>query len=262
MVLENLKFVQEKVVDELHSSIARNLAIYESGDFSEMAKDPGWSIEAKTVSYNPAFPSRLSPTNTPSDEIENSLLVFNSLNGMTPSLAREERIWVRLCHLDCLEYSRARWIKNSNTERDVAKHFFASRLDQARDDNAIGRLWWNAHLANLIDPDNPRSVLEQILKRANIRLQFVDRANASFRLPLARALVRLLEKEEWLNSHDRAFEHFMLVLDRNAGGRVFESMLDDQIDDFLSGTLPLAKEVHAERIAAKGSKRWWHFGRD
>ena len=244
MVLEKLKFVQEKIVDELHSNIHQNIAIYETGDFNEMAKEAGWSVETQFVSYDPEFPSQLAPTNRPEDEIENSLLVFDSLNGMTPSLAREERIWVRLCHLDCLEYSRARWIKPSSAERDVTNHFFASRLTEARDDNAIGRLWWNAYLANLIDPISPRRVLELILKRANIRQNFVDRANASFRLPLAQALVRLLENEEWLSSH------FMLVLDKNAGGRVFEALSDSQIDTFLSCTLPLAKSLHDERTAS------------
>ena len=250
MATEKLKFVQDSVVDDLHSKIGENLSRYQSGDFLDLAQKTGWSIESKYVTYDPDFAKKLEPTNSPVDEIKNSLLVFESLVGMTPSLAREERIWVRLCHLDCLEYARARWVKSSRPENDVNKHFFAGRLDQTRDDNALGRLWWNAYLANIIDPNDPKRVLGQVLKRANIRLQFVDRANASFRLPLARAIVRLLEDEDWLNSHDRAFEHFMLVLDRNAGGRIFETLEDKQIDQFLQESLPLAKKVHAQRIAA------------
>lgn len=250
MAAEKLKFVQDRIVDELHSNVEKNIALYQSEDFVEASKEHGWSIETKSVMYDPSFGSKLVFSNAPEDEIFNSLLVFNSLKGMTPALAREERIWVRLCHLDCLEYSKYRWIKSKDPIRDVRKHFFASRLDQARDDNAVGRLWWNAYLAKLIDPKNPKRVLDQMLKRANIRLQFVDRANASFRLPLARSIIRLLEKEEWLDSHDRAFENFMLVLDRNAGGLVFESLDEEDIDQFLSNSLPLAKKVHAERTAA------------
>jgi hypothetical protein len=59
-----------------------------------------------------------------------------------------------------------------------------------------------------------------------------------------------LENEEWLDSHDRAFEHFMLVLDRNAGGLVFETLEEENIDQFLTDSLPLAKKVHAERTSA------------
>lgn len=250
MASEKLKFVQDSVVDELHSSVEQNIALYQSGRFDGASKEPGWSIETKTVTYDPKFGSKLVHSNAPQDEIFNSLLVFNSLNGMTPALAREERIWVRLCHIDCLEYSRDRWIKSQDPVRDVRKHFFASRLDQARDDNAIGRLWWNAYIAKLIDPSDPKRVLDQMLKRANIRLQFVDRANASFRMPLARSIIRLLENEEWLDSHDRAFENFMLVLDRNAGGLVFEALGDEEVDQFLLNSVPLAKKVHAERTAA------------
>jgi hypothetical protein len=250
MGTEKLKFVQDRIVDELHSNVDQNILLYQTGNFEEESKQSGWSIETKGVTYDPEFASELRPTNAPADEISNSLLVFDSLQGMTPALAREERIWVRLCHMDCLDYARARWVKTSNPVRDVRKHFFASRLDQTRDDNAIGRLWWTAHLASMIDPENSERVLNQMLKRANIRLQFVDRANASFRLPLARSIIRLLEREEWLNSHDRAFEHFMLVLDRNSGGLIFESLEDDDIDQFLSDSLPLAKKVHEERVSA------------
>jgi hypothetical protein len=165
------------------------------------------------------------------------LLVHSDLKGMTPAVARQEQVWVRLCHVDCLEYSRKRWIR-SDPEKDIANHFFARTLDQCRDDNAIARLWWNGHIANRIDPANPERVLRQFLARANIRLQFLDRSNASFRLPIARGMIRLLEKEPWLDHHDRAFEVFMLVMDKHAGGRLFEALDDAAVDAMLASNLP------------------------
>lgn len=250
MATENLKYVTMAIVDDLHSKVGENIESYRSGDFVSLSADPGWAIETRGVKYDPNFAKKLDPSNSPKSEMANSLLVHKALEGLTPALAREERIWVRLCHLDCLEYARGRWFGPTDPERDVRKHFFAGKLDQTRDDNAIGRLWWNGHLANMIDPENPSRVLEQILKRANIRLQFVDRANASFRLPLARGIVRLLEREPWLDSHDRAFEHYMLALDRNAGGLLFEAVTEEDMDGFLASSLPLAKTIHSDRTGA------------
>jgi hypothetical protein len=155
-------------------------------------------------------------------------------------------VWVRLCHIDCLEYSRKRWIRN-DPEKDVLKHFFAGTLDQCRDDNAVGRLWWNGHLANRIDPTDPQRVLKQFLARANIRLQFLDRSNASFRLPIAKGVIRLLESEPWLHEHDRAFEVFMLVMDKHAGGLLFETLDDAELDQILASNLPAAKELFESR---------------
>lgn len=248
MAVNSLKFVTSSVVDELLESISKNLALYTSGDFGAMSLKSGWAVETKDVEFDPDFAKDLVHSNAPEAEAENSLRTFEALQGMSPSLAREERIWVRLCHLECLEYVRTRWIGATNPARDVKRHFFAATLDQCRDDNAIGRLWWNGYLANQIDPENPEGVLKQILKRANIRLQFVDRSNASFRMPLAKGIVRLLSNEPWLDSHDRAFEHYMLALDRNAGGLLFEALSEAEIDSFLSNNLPLAKKIHIDRV--------------
>lgn len=248
-MMQQLKYVSEKVVERLSDDIPGNLELYTSGDFSKHASEQGWGLELKNVSYDPRFAGRLDHDNSREAEIGNSLLVHSALRGMTPAVARQERVWVRLCHLDCLEYSRKRWIR-SDPEKDIANHFFASTLDQCRDDNAVARLWWNGHIASRIDPADPERVLRQFLARANIRLQFLDRSNASFRLPIARGVIRLLETERWLHHHDRAFEVFMLVMDKHAGGRLFEALDDAEVDALLASNLPSAKAEFDRRHAS------------
>lgn len=245
-----LKFVSEKVAADLFGSIEENIDRYLEGDFSDLARELGWALETRSVEFDSGFADDLIAESGKEAEIANSMLVFDALKGMTPAVARDERIWVRLCHIEALVYARKRWIGASDPARDVRNHFFASGLPQCRDDNALGRLWWNGHLAQTIDKENPKAVLEQILARANIRLQFVDRANASFRIPLARGLVRLLSSEPWLHSHDRAFEDYIRVLDRNGGGRLFEADTDKEVDEFLKENLPIARAEHDRRHVA------------
>lgn len=242
-----VKFVSADVAASLFNNVQDNLERYLTGDFTEEARQIGWALETRNAFVDPDFGNMLLASRDPEAEIANSLHVFRSIRGMTPALARDERIWVRLCHIEALGYARARWIGETSPVRDVELHFFASGLAQCRDDNALGRLWWNGYLASLIDPQKPEKVLRQMLKRANIRLQFVDRANTSFRMPLARGLIRLLENEPWLDSHDRAFENFIRVLDRNGGGKIYEAASDQQIDAFLRKNLPAAQAEHARR---------------
>jgi hypothetical protein len=243
---EPLNYVSDRIVDRLHENVDRNLSLYTDGDFEDLSTEPGWALQLKNVYYDPSFAAKLATENTREAEIENSLIVYSAFQGMTPAVARQERVWVRLCHIDCLEYARKRWIRN-DPKSDVANHFFARTLDQTRDDNAIGRLWWNGHLANRIDPVHPKRVLKQFLARANIRLQFLDRSNASFRLPIAKGIIRLLESEPWLHEHDRAFEVFMLVMDKHAGGLLFETLDDPELDQILASNLPAAKELFESR---------------
>ncbi|WP_340587298.1 DUF6339 family protein [Erythrobacter alti] len=247
-MIQPLNYVSDKVVEQLADGVEANIDHYEHGTFDEHASEQGWGLELKNVSYDPSFATKLELDNSREAEIKNSLLVHSAFQGMTAAIARQERVWVRLCHIDCLEYSRKRWIRN-DPAKDVANHFFARTLDQCRDDNAIARLWWNGHIANQIDSSNPERVLKQILARANIRLQFFDRSNASFRLPIAKGIVRLLEREGWLHEHDRSFEVFMLVMDKHAGGLLFESLQDAEIDALLSSNLPAAKKEFERRYA-------------
>jgi len=248
-VIQPLKYVSDRVVDGLLGKVDQNLSLYTEGDFGALSSEPGWALELKNVHYDPSFVTKLVPENSSETEIQNSLVVYSSFQGMTPAIARQERVWVRLCHMDGLEYSRQRWIRN-DLKTDITRHFFARTLDQCRDDNAIGRLWWNGHLANRIDPKDPKRVLKQFLARANIRLHFLDRSNASFRLPIAKGIVRLLENEPWLHEHDRAFEVFMLVMDKHAGGLLFETLNQSELDQILAANLPAAKDLFESRYNA------------
>ena len=104
-----------------------------------------------------------------------------------------------------------------------------------RDDNALSRLWWNMHIATIADPDNPGGALRLILKRADIRSSFVERTGMAARRPLARAVVRAMLNDPWITSSERAFREFMIALNRDGSGVLFEALSDADADGVLAG---------------------------
>jgi hypothetical protein len=254
MSVEKLKFVSAAVLDQLLEDIPENLARYSEGDFSDLAAQNGWAIEAASVEVDVDALAALTKGATSSDvEVENSLRVHGALKGMTPSLAREERIWVRLTHIECLEYSRSRWLAGKPQDtlaKLVAEHFFAGTLTGVRDDNAIGRLWWNAHIANLAWPDDPERALKLILKSADIRSNFVERPRTVSRAVLARALVRLMDSDPWVTSTEASFRELMKVMNRDGGGILFEVLPDSEVDSFMRRCSERAQEQLALSEAA------------
>jgi hypothetical protein len=180
----------------------------------------------------------------PDLERTNSMLVFNALKGMTPALAREERVWVRLCHVECLGYARQRWLKTDDTERfksAIQKHFFAPGRTGIRDDNAVSRLWWNARVAHIARPQDPESALAQIARTADIRQAIVERPNTASRPELIRGIVNISESESWLTEKEVNFREFMKVLNRDGGGILFEAMDEGEIATFLNRCVERAK---------------------
>jgi hypothetical protein len=239
---EPLKFVSASVLEKLWEEIKLNVDRYKSGSFVDLTKENGWAIETTLSEWDPAIVAQLDPSGTPEAEVKNSLLVFRGFKGMTPAMAREERLWVRLCHVECLDYSRGRWLKGEDDlVSAVSLHMFANGLRGCRDQNAIGRLWWNGHLASIASPGDIEQGLKLLLSRANIRLQIMDRADSAFRQPLVSGIFRLLAMEQWFDSYDAAIADFMYEVNKRSGGILFEAFGDAAIDSHLQKCLDFAK---------------------
>lgn len=248
-----LKYLSEKKLSELKDSIVANRDRYEAGDFLDLEHDNGWAVETGTVQVDHELLAKLDGTaRTAAADIDNSLILFQALQGMTPALAREERVWARLTHIECLGYSRDRWLSGNKSERldaQVHIHMFARGLTAIRDDNALSRLWWNMHIASIADPDDPEGALRLILKTADIRSNFVERTNTAARKPLARAVVRAMRREPWITSSERAFREFMIALNRDGGGILFEALSDDEADALMD-TCASRAQAHMAKKAA------------
>jgi len=251
MTVAPLKYLSEKKLSELKESIAANRDRYEAGDFLDLEHDNGWAVETSTVQVDHDLLATLDgKARTAAADIDNSLILFRALRGMTPALAREERIWARLTHIECLGYSRARWLSGNTGEQldaQVRIHMFAPGLTAIRDDNALSRLWWNMHIASIADPDDPEGALRLILKTADIRSNFVERTNTAARKPLARAVIRAMRREPWITSSERAFREFMIALNRDGGGILFEALSDAEVDALMDACASRARAHMAKK---------------
>lgn len=244
---EQLKLLSGTVVENLYSAISENIERYEFYDFEDLRVSSGWEIETSLVKIDPSLGQKLIPSKDPEHEVKNSIIVYESLNGMTPALARDERVWTRLCHVDCLSYARSRWLGGKDKEGDIRRHFFATGVRGCRDQNAIGRLWWNAHIASLAQPVDMEGSLKALLTRANYRLQIIDRADTAFRQPLLSGILRLLQENDWIIENDSAVAYFMYEVNKHSGSLVFEALSDQDIDRHLLNCLSRGKTRYASK---------------
>lgn len=237
MTMARLKYLSNATIESLRENLSDNVDRYRSGDFDDLVSTGDWSIELNLdVDLAPLF--GLDASGTPEAEIANSRLVWKALHNLTPTLACEEGIWTRLTHIECLGFARARWLKpemdNDAIKKAVADHFFAPTLTSRRDDNAVSRLWWNAYVAHLAAPGSDLRALDLILKKADIRSNFVERSLTASRPPLAAGIVRIMQREAWVTDREENFRAFMRTLNRLGGGMVFESMSEGNVDTFMN----------------------------
>jgi len=235
MSLEVLKYLSEAKLAELRSNIRENYERYTKGDFLDLAADNGWSIETGLKVDSDQL-NGLDPKEGADFEIKNSLLVWRTFKGLSPALATEERIWARIAHLECLEFSRKRWLKVSSEEEGIAvinTHFFARTQTSIRDDNSVSRLWWNAYIAFLAMPDDHERALKTILSKADIRSNLVERSRTSSRPALAAGIIRAMISDPRIAETPYGFRAFMKTLNKVGGGELFEVMPANEVDRFI-----------------------------
>lgn len=236
--MKRLKYISNSTVESLRLAVANNVERYHSGNFQDLMTEGEWAVELQLEADLKPL-SDLESSGKPEAEIRNSLLVWRALSHLPASLAYEEGIWVRLTHVECLDFTRQRWLSGKHTDeelkRKIEAHFFADTRTRRRDDNAISRLWWNAYLAHNIAPSNPRSALNLLLSRADARLSLVERPFTGSRVALVAGIMRLSDHHPWITAAEGNFRSFMKVVNRLGGGQVFEAMSDKTIDEFLIG---------------------------
>ncbi|MGH8054683.1 MAG: DUF6339 family protein [Stenotrophomonas sp.] len=241
--MSKLLYVGQQVADDLKNNITQNLCRYRDGDFLDLEAAGDWRIP---LSFDAELKGleELKPEGGPNSEIQNSILVGHALKALTPTLARENRIWIRLSHIECLKYSRKRWLHTDKDDetliKEASKHFFAPTLAGCRDDHSISRLWWNYHIAEQIMPDNPARALKKILALADIRQALIERSGIGSRPTLGRGIIRLLEKEDRL-AEGKLFGRFMKIVNLSGAGTVFEVWDEDQVDQFMARCLDRAE---------------------
>lgn len=241
--MSKLLYVGQQVADDLKNKVAENLDRYREGNFRDMESKGDWRIPL-SIDADLASLERLELTDGAAAEIGNSLIVGHALDKLTPALARENRVWIRLSHVECLEYARRRWLQSTMNDdaltKAVAKHFFAPTLTGCRDDHAIARLWWNHHIAKLIMPDNPARALKITLARADIRLNLLERPGLAARPILAKGIVLALEKYSQLLNGERLFREFMKKINLLGAGIAFEVWDEARITQFMDQCLSAA----------------------
>ena len=96
MATEPMKFLSERKLSELAGNIAANRDRYAAGDFSDLEHDNGWAIETTKVTIDLDVLATLDGSvRTAAADIENSLILYKALKGMTPALARERSAYGR-----------------------------------------------------------------------------------------------------------------------------------------------------------------------
>jgi hypothetical protein len=175
-----IKFLRQKTLDELYSNVESNLDRYRAGNFDDLLlTDKIYTFDKIDIDHDALDNIEGGDKN---DAI-NCLRLFNAIDGMTPYLARDARIWCYLTHTYLLEYSRNRWpipADDDDAIKKIVSHFFTSNQDRSfQRDNAASRLWWPAFVCNKVKGFPLEKSLELLFYRQDVRQNLLDRSSSA-----------------------------------------------------------------------------------
>lgn len=247
--MKKLHYLSVLAEETLFEQVGNNLARYRGDGFRDCAGDFGWNLEMTLeADFEPleklSFKPEVDSQSKAKSDFNNSLLVWKALHILSPSLAREKRFWARLSHVECFEYTKARWLSDADDEKaakSIRTHFFARGLTGCRDDNSLGRLWWSAYIAKMALPSDQERALELIYSSADVRSNLIERPGTASRPIISAAILRALSKDSWLTDREINFRAFMKDLNLHGGGLVFEALGDDVLEAFMASCIERAK---------------------
>ena len=169
-------------VGHLRLNLRQNLARYaERRPWAD--RRAGDRAVSRPSGLEPAVPLELVlPEGTDLKDLENTKIVHQAFEHITPLQARDPRLWTRLTHVECWSYMRKRWDvtrvqgDDAKKERYVRKHYFVTQAQsRALLHNGMARLWWYGHLTHDRDRPDPYQLTAVLLSSLDIAQQVLER---------------------------------------------------------------------------------------
>jgi hypothetical protein len=190
-------FFKAQYVRELLSNISENLDLYRTGSFELLAGDPDNYFETE-LEVDEQKLSLIDCDKLNKREVENCVLMYKAMGGISNYLARDERLWTYLTHSVLLKYARNRWPIPEDDEKAVKhikSHFFCIGASRGIErDNASSRLWWMASLCHRANGLSFTESLTCLLLESDVRANIVERPTTSQNINIFSAILKKLNE--------------------------------------------------------------------
>ncbi|MCC2963461.1 hypothetical protein LK540_23770 [Massilia sp. IC2-278] len=230
-----IKLLKERVVSDLLASVPEKLNIYRNGSFESLLADSSLFLNSPCL-LDTTTQKYLNELTGKEDEVDACLAISNGLKGMSAYIARDERLWVRLSHIEFLPYARTRWPipeDDAKAITHIKKHFFAIGSRGIERDNALSRLWWMSEICGKVQNLSLKEALQAFLFQSDVRASIVERPTTSQSANVLSAVVNKLHESYVGDQSLFEREKFRTVMKRlniEGGVRLLEALDSNEVE--------------------------------
>lgn len=187
------------------------------------------------------LPDLIMPNLDGNFDLENSLIIGNSFSIITPSIAKDERLWTTLAFGHYSKYMSTRWPSNSLENHDLLRncnnHYFGSTSRARWRDQGISRLWWTSFFASRVEGITNIQALEILYSNSELLNSFMGHPRTVNNIKVASSILKLLHEkyfEEKVKFDRKEFRRFMTLLDLRGGKLSFPSVSGPELDAIIN----------------------------
>jgi hypothetical protein len=238
--MTNLSYLKQDTVSSLRDSIKNNLELYRHGNFEALISNNISTLNGNVLIDD--FLLKDLHCNNGDRDIENCLLISQGIVGLTPYLARDERIWAYLTHTILLDYTRERWSipeDDDDAIKFISAHFFSKGNRDTMRSNAVSRLWWAAHLSSKVKDLSLEDALNILLYTQDIRGAIIERPTVSINSAIFSSVIKVMNDS--YNTKEKKFlnrevnRNSMKDLNFIAGAKLLQGMSDKDVLHIVNG---------------------------
>jgi hypothetical protein len=240
-----IPILPQNMVAQLHKDIGVNIENYTADGFQTDILPYCKSIKGTKIPDN--FTDLICYDEKKSAgelDAENSLIVYQSLQNLTPYQARDERVLSAISHVFLAKFAFFRHkIALDKTEKKIERHFFA-RSNAGRDIeryNVVGRLWWHGYF---VDRCREKHSLEELVHvlctDTDFRQSFIERPGISIIPQVALAVMLCKRKFDIENPNNSFFKgrtdispnrRWYKMINLAGGTRLYAAMSSQELFD-------------------------------
>ena len=169
----------------LLNNLSSSDAVYLTNDFhwDDVPPDEKFEIEG-TEFEEDLFDSLKIEKPLGKCDLTNAKIVYEGLRGLTPAIARDDRVWIALAHYFGAGFTVDRHVDKEETRKkrhlSILKFFFAidpnaKGIRALTRTHGLSRLWWTAHTASKIGAPSLDECLKIFGSDTDFRNQLMER---------------------------------------------------------------------------------------
>ena len=248
-----LPIFKRKAVERLWHLASNRPDIYEAQEFradGDLIKDDELQFVAQVQLDPNVFSQLVFPGPEKSigaSDAENALILFQEFRGMTPKIARDERVWCALSHLYGKKFIWDRHIHGTGGDklaRTIQTRFFCRANGKERGferDNAFSRLWWWGFMSSKVESLSHAEALQTLLESTDFRDALVGRPTTSIIPQVFEALLIVYRREKENDpevqffsrkARDKAdgnYRYPYKLINRHGGRTLYDTMRVDEL---------------------------------